>query len=133
MCTLSTVYTIYVDLNPLNPVQMYSVTFGWAGFRNDVMTGNWNFVERVGGQDEVWYLGRHEPLLWRHEPPRFAWQTEPPLCRPSLRYAVNDRLHHTVQLLLNLVFMYVMKNVNNVKWEVSQLDEKYLSIIKNSA
>ena len=21
------------------------------------------------------------------EPPRFAWQTEPPLCRPSLRYA----------------------------------------------
>ena len=31
--------------------------------------------------------GRDEPLLCGHEPPRFARQTEPPLCRPSLRYA----------------------------------------------
>ena len=32
-------------------------------------------------------LRSHEPLLCRHEPPRFAIQTKPPLCRPSLRYA----------------------------------------------
>ena len=25
--------------------------------------------------------GRHEPSLYRHEPPRFARQTEPQLCR----------------------------------------------------
>ena len=31
--------------------------------------------------------GRHEPPLWRHEPPSFARQTEPQLCRPSLRCA----------------------------------------------
>ena len=37
---------------------------------------------------------RHE--LRRHEPPRFAWQTEPPLCRPTL--------HHTEQHFLNLGF-----------------------------
>ena len=31
-----------------------------------------------------------EPLLCRNEPPRFAWQTKPPPCRPSLCYAVNE-------------------------------------------
>ena len=35
--------------------------------------------------------GRHKPLLCRHELPRFARQTEPPLCRPSLCYA--DRVY----------------------------------------
>ena len=42
---------------------------------------------------------RHEPPLFRHEPPRLARQTKPPLCsnepspcRPSLRYAVDEPL-----------------------------------------
>ena len=58
-----------------------------------------------------WTPRRLEPLLCRHEPPRFARQTEPPLYRPSLRYA--DRvssikwtsLHHTEQIFQILVFM----------------------------
>ena len=31
--------------------------------------------------------GRHEPQLCRHKPPKFARDTEPPLCRPSFCYA----------------------------------------------
>ena len=31
--------------------------------------------------------GRHELPLFRHQPPRFAKQLEPPLCRPSLHFA----------------------------------------------
>ena len=55
---------------------------------------------------------RHEPLLCRHEPPRFARQTEPPLCRPHLRYAVNEPPPYNTAFFKSW-FLFVTKNVNN--------------------
>ena len=55
--------------------------------------------------------GRHEPSLCRHEPPRFARQTEPPLFRPSLRYAVNEPPPYSTAFYKSW-FLCVKKNFN---------------------
>ena len=56
--------------------------------------------------------GRYEPPLCRHEPPRFARQTAPPLCRPCLRYAVNEPPPYSIAFYKSW-FLCVIKNVNN--------------------
>ena len=55
--------------------------------------------------------GRHEPPLCRHEPPKFARQTEPPLCRPSFRYSVNEPPPYNTAFFKSL-FLCVIKNFN---------------------
>ena len=74
---------------------------------NHIWVQCWNWHQYKEGGNP----GHHEPLLCRHKPPRFARQTEPPLCRPNLRYAdlafVMQQwtsIHHTEQLFLNLGF-----------------------------
>jgi len=60
-------------------------------------------------------LGRHEPRLCRHEPPRFAKQTESPLCRQCLHYAVNELPPYS-SLFSILVFMCNEKCWKNGFW-----------------
>ena len=55
---------------------------------------------------------RHEPPLCRQEPPRFAMQTEPPPCGPSLRYAVNEPLPNSTAFFKSS-FLWLMTNFNN--------------------
>ena len=70
--------------------------------------------------------GRHEPPLCRHKPPVFARQTEPPLCRKSLCYTVNEPpLHRRVSLKL-LVFAC---SKQFFFFEIVAYKLKYLSII----
>ena len=63
--------------------------------------------------------GRHEPPLCRIEPARFSLQTEPPLCRPSLRYAYREAVLCSKRAasqystaFLKSRFLCVMKNFN---------------------
>ena len=52
-----------------------------ANLRGSCLHGGGSWQPREGTH------GRHEAPLCRHKPPRFAMQTEPPLCSPSLRFA----------------------------------------------
>ena len=74
--------------------------------------------------------GRHEPLLCRHEPPRFARQTEPLLC--CNEHAQYIKMYRVIQeVLLNLCFKFLKKDFFFTNF--STIDEKYLSIITKSA
>ena len=68
----------------------------------------WDIEDSAIKRRQKTRLGREPPdamsLCYADiEPPRFTSQTEPPLCRQSLRYAVNEP-PHTAQLFLNLGF-----------------------------
>ena len=56
-------------------------------------------------------LGRHEPSLFRLEPPRFSRQTKLPQWRPFLRSAVNEPLPYSTALF-KYWFLCVIKNFN---------------------
>ena len=74
--------------------------------------------------------GCREPSLCRHEPTRFARQTEPLLC--CNEHAQYIKMYRVIQeVLLNLCFKFLKKDFFFTNF--STIDEKYLSIITKSA
>ena len=102
LCTLYRVSSLNMAVKRHNKDRLWSLKY-FAGFlprptftsiiletiwsQNSCMSCHFQYVVGPLFAGREGTPGRHEPPLCRHEPPRFARQTEPPIYKPSICYA----------------------------------------------